>query len=103
MEPVLAPEPPETTVPTTPEINKRVRLKRNRTSRRNICRGKKKKIQVTPTSVKCAAAKGARSRAKKASKPNYPPGDKVVSEKEMRHTIKALLLQNFLRANMKEW
>ena len=41
--------------------------------------------------------------AKKASKPNSLQVDKVVPEKEMRPAIKALLLQNFLKAKMKEW
>ena len=53
--------------------------------------------------MKRAATKGARSKAKKASKPDYLPGDKVISEKEMCLTIKALLLQNFLNVKMKEW
>ena len=52
--------------------------------------------------MKRAAAKGARSKSKKASKPNYLRGDKVVSEKDIRLTIKALLLQNFFNAKMKE-
>ena len=60
-------------------------------------------MQGNPTLVKCAAAKGRRSKSKKVSKPNYLPGDKVVSEKEMRLAIKDLLLQNFLNAKMKEW
>ena len=53
--------------------------------------------------MKRADVKGARSKVKNASKPNSLPGEKVVSEKEMRLTIKALLLQNFLNAKMKEW
>ena len=64
---------------------------------------KKKKIQGNPTPVKYAATKGARSKAKKASKTNSLPGDKVVSEKEMRLAIKALLLQKFLNMKMKKW
>ena len=52
--------------------------------------------------MKRAATKGERSKVKKASKPNSIPGVKVVSEREMRLSIKALLLQNFLNENMKE-
>ena len=53
--------------------------------------------------MKRAAAKGARSKAKKSSKPDSLPEDKVVSEKEMRLTIKAILLQNSLNARLKVW
>ena len=53
--------------------------------------------------MKRAAAKGAMSKAKKPSKPNYLPGDKVISKKEMRLATKALLLQKLLNARMKEW
>ena len=53
--------------------------------------------------MKCAAVKGVRSKAKEASNPNSLPGDKVVSKKEMRLAIKALLLQKFLNVKMKEW
>ena len=53
--------------------------------------------------MKCAAAKGAKSKSKKASKPDYLPGDKVVSNKEICLAIKALLLQNFLNAKINEW
>ena len=66
-------------------------------------RGKKNKMQGNPTPVNCAAAKGARSKSKKASKYNSLPGDRVVSNKEMCLAIKALLIQNFLNAKMKEW
>ena len=66
-------------------------------------RGKRNKIQGKSTHVKCAAAKGTRSKSKKASKPDSLPGDKVVSDKEMRPVIKDLLLQNFLNTKMKEW
>ena len=59
-------------------------------------------MKVTPTTLKLAATKGARSKAKKASKPNSLPGDKVVSKKEIRLTIKALLPQKLLNAKMKE-
>ena len=62
--------------------------------------GEKNKMQGTPTPVKPAAAKGVMSKAKKASKPNYLPGDKVVSEKDMRLAIKALLLQKLLDVEM---
>ena len=103
MAPVLAPAPPATAALTAPAINKRGRPKRKITSRRNIFRGEKKKIQGKPTPVKRAATKFARSKAKKAPKPNSLPGDKVVSEKEMRLATKALLLQNFLNTKMKEW
>ena len=65
--------------------------------------GKKIKIQGTPTPVKCYAAKGVRSKAKKGPESNSLPGNKVVFEKDMHLTINALLLQNFLNANMKEW
>ena len=99
---MLAPEPLATASPMAPAINKRGRLKRKITSQQNIFRGKKKKIQGTPTPVKHAATKGARSKAKKAPKPNSLPGYKVVSDKEMRLTIKVLLLQNVLNAKMKE-
>ena len=58
-------------------------------------------MQRNPTPVKSANEKGARSKAKKVSKTNYLPGDKVASEKEMRLAIKDLLLPNFLKANMK--
>ena len=44
-------------------------------------RGKKEKMQGNPTHVKSAATKVARSKAKKASKPNSLPVDKFVSEK----------------------
>ena len=60
-------------------------------------------MQGNPNPVKRSATKGARSKAKKASKPNYLPGDKVISEKEMRFAIKALLIQNFLNSKMEEW
>ena len=60
-------------------------------------------MQGNPTPVNCAAAKGARSKSKKASKTDFLPGDKVVSEKDMRLEIKALLLQNFLHVKMMEW
>ena len=60
----------ETVVTTSPEINKRGRSKRKRTSWKTLFRGNNKKIQCTPTSVKRAAVKGARSKAKKASKPD---------------------------------
>ena len=53
--------------------------------------------------MKNAAAKDARSKTKKAPKPNSLPGDKVVSKKETRLIIKALLLQKLLYAKMKEW
>ena len=53
-------------------------------------------MQGKPTLVKRAVAKGARSKAKKASKPNSFPGDKVIYKKEMCIAMKALLLQNFL-------
>ena len=56
-----------------------------------------------PTPVKRAAIKGASSKAKKASKTDSIPGDEVVSEKEMRLAIQALLLQSFLNMKMKEW
>ena len=59
-------------------------------------------MQGNPTPVKRVAAKGARPKAKKALKPNYIPGYKVISEKYMRLTIKALHLQNFLNANINE-
>ena len=98
---MLAPEPPATAAPTAPAINKRGRPKQKRNSRQSIFRGEKKNMQGNPTHVKRTAAKGARSKVKKASKPNSLLGDKVVSEKEMRLAIKALLLQNFLNANMK--
>ena len=60
-------------------------------------------MQGKPTLVKRAVAKGARSKAKKASKPNSFPGDKVIYKKEMCIAMKALLLQNFLNWNIKEW
>ena len=82
MAPVLAPEPLATASPMAPAINKRGRLKRKITSQQNIFRGEKKKIQGTPTPVKHAATKGARSKAKKAPKPNSLPGYKVVSDKK---------------------
>ena len=91
MAPVLASAPPGPVAPKAPAISKRGRPKRKRTSRQTIFRERKKKIQGNPTPVKRAATKGARSKAKKASKPNSLPGDKVVSEKEMR------------LAKMKEW
>ena len=103
MAPVPAPAPPTTAAPTAPAINKRERLKQKRTSRKNLFRRKKKKIQGNPTPVKSAAAKGARSKSNKASKPYSLPGDKVVSKKEMRLAIMTLFLQNFLNAKMKEW
>ena len=53
-------------------------------------------MQSTSKIVKRVAAKGVRSKAKKASKSDSLPGDKVVSEKEMHLAIKAPLLQNFL-------
>ena len=53
--------------------------------------------------MKRASTKDARLKAIKASKPNSLPGDKVIYKKEMRLTIKALLLQNFLNANTNEW
>ena len=103
MAPVLSPAPPVTAAPTAPAMNKRGHPNQRRTSQKTIFRGNKKKIQVKLTPVKCAAAKGARSKAKKASKPNSLPEDKVVLEKEMRLAIKALLLQKFLNAKIKEW
>ena len=60
-------------------------------------------MQVTPTPVKHTNTKFARPKAKKASKPNSLPEDNVVSEKEMRLAIQALLLQSFLNMKMKEW
>ena len=39
----------------------------------------------------------------KASKPNSLPGEKVVSEKDMRLEMKAPFLQNFLNVKTKEW
>ena len=63
---------------------------------KNLFRGEKKKMQGNPTPVKCASTKGARSKAKQASR------HKVVSEKEMCLAIKALLLQNLLNVKMKE-
>ena len=60
-------------------------------------------MQVNPTPVKRATAKSVRSKAKKVSKPNSLLGDKVVSEKEMRLAIKALLFQKILNAKMNEW
>ena len=102
MAPVLASAPQANTAPTAPAINKRGSLKQKRTSRKNIFREEKKKIQGKPTPTNFSTAKGARSKSKKASKPNSLPGDKVVSEKYMRLAIKALLLQNFLNAKMKE-
>ena len=60
-------------------------------------------MQITPTTVMRSATKGERSKSKKASKPNSLPGDKVVSEKEMRLAIKALLFQKILNAKMNEW
>ena len=103
MTPVLAAAPPVTATTTAPSINKRGSQKQNRDSRQTLFRVDKKKIQVTPTPVKCASAKGASSKAKKSSKPGSVPGDNVISEKEMWLAIKALLLQNFLNAKMKEW
>ena len=102
MAPVIAPEPPTTASPTASEINMRGHPNKNRTPRRNLFRGKKKKIQGTPTPMKRAATKGAKLQEEKVSKPNYLPGDKVVSEKDMRLAIKALLLQKFLKSKMKE-
>ena len=60
-------------------------------------------MKGNPTPVKRSAMKDNRSKAKKASKPNSLPVDNVISEKEMRLKIKALLLQNFLNRKMKEW
>ena len=101
MDPVLAPVPPATAAPMSPAINNIGRLKQKRTSQRNIFREKKKEMQGTPTPVKRAVTKYVSSKAKKASKPNYIPGDKVVSEKDISLTIKALILQNFLDEMMK--
>ena len=83
MAPVLVPAlaPLATSVPKELAINKRGCLKRKINPRQNIFRGRKKKIQSNPTPVKRGAAKIARSKAKKASKPKSLPGDKVVSEK----------------------
>ena len=53
--------------------------------------------------MKSAATKGARSKVKKASKTNYLPRDKVVSEKDTRLAINALIIQNFLNTKMEEW
>ena len=53
--------------------------------------------------MKYTVTKGAGSKSEKASKPNSLPGYKIVSDKEMRLTIKALLIQNFLNTKMKEW
>ena len=60
-------------------------------------------MRGNPTHVKPASEKGARSKAKKASKSNPFPVDKVVSEEEIRLVIKALLLKKILYAEMKEW
>ena len=57
MVPVLAPAPPATAAPTTPDINKRVHPKRKITSRKKLLRGKKKKMQGNPTPVKSTAKK----------------------------------------------
>ena len=103
MAPVLAPLPQATAAPTAPAINNRGRLKRKRTSRQTFFMGNKKKIQGKPTPTNFSTAKGARSKSKQASKPNSLPGGKVVSEKEICLAIKALLLQNFLNAKIKEW
>ena len=103
MTPVLAPRPPATAAPMALAITKRGRPKRKKTSRKTLFSLKKNKMKGNPTTVNCAATKGARSKAKKASKPNYLPGDKVISEKEMRFAIKALLIQNFLNSKMEEW
>ena len=103
MSPVLAPEPPGTAAPTVPSINKRGSLKQKKISQQSIFRGKKKIIQGNPAPVKCDTAKGARSKVKKASKPNSFPGDKIVSEKEILPAIKSLLIQKILNAKMKEW
>ena len=100
---MLAAAPAATTVPRELDINKRGHPKWKRNSGQNIFRWKEKKIQGNLSPVKRADVKGARSKVKNASKPNSLPGEKVVSEKEMRLTIKALLLQNFLNAKMKEW
>ena len=78
MSPVLASAPPETTAPTAPVIINRVLPKQNINSRQTLFRGKKKKMRVNPTPVKRATAKCARSKAKKASKPNSLPGYKAV-------------------------
>ena len=103
MAPVLAPAPPATAAPTAPSINNRGRPKRKRTSHQLFFKGEKKKIQGNPTPVKHASAKGVRSKAKEASKPDSLSRDKVVSEKEMCLAIKSLFLQNFLNAKMTEW
>ena len=81
MSSVLVPVPPATAAPTAPDINKRGHTNRKRTSRLTLFRGKKKKIQDTPTPFKHAATESARSKAKNTSKPNSLPGDKVISEK----------------------
>ena len=60
-------------------------------------------MQGKPTLVKRAAAKGTMSKAKKSTKPDSLPGDKGFFKKQMRLAIKALLLQKFLNAKMKEW
>lgn len=67
---MIAPEPPTTASPTASEINMRGHPNKNRTPRRNLFRGKKKKIQGKPTPFKRAVAKGARSKDKKAPKPD---------------------------------
>ena len=103
MAPVLASAPPGPVAPKAPAISKRGRPKRKRTSHQAIFKGKKKKIQGNPTPVKHASAKGVRSKAKEASKPDSLSRDKVVSEKEMCLAIKSLFLQNFLNAKMTEW
>ena len=100
MAPGMAPAPPATAAPTAPAINKRGSTKQKITSRENIFRGKKNKIQGNPTPVKRVAKKSTRSKAKKASKPNSLLGDMVVSFKEMRLAIKALLLHNLLNAKL---
>ena len=100
---MLAPEPPATAAPTAPAINKRGHPKQKITSQQTIFRGKKNKMQGNPNPVKRSATKGARSKAKKASKPSPFPGYKVISEKEMRLSIKDLLLQKLLNTKMKEW
>ena len=60
---MLAPAPPEAAAQTAPAINKRGLPNQKRTSRRNISRGKVRKIQGILTSAKRAAVKGARSKA----------------------------------------
>ena len=74
---MLMPAPPATAAPMAPAINKRGRPNQKRNSRRTLFRGKKKKMQGSPTPVKRATVEGARSKAKKAPKPNSLPGDKA--------------------------